>query len=137
MVSGVKIFSMVRALRLGKTSHAMKESTSKVANTETAPIGGLMAPCTVVSGERTRSVDLEFTNGLMVEDMRANGSKITWRAWATTFGAMAVSMKVNTEMTKSTASVFTPGRMAAATKATGTKVNSMALVPISCQKRTK
>ena len=63
---------------------------------------GMMVPCTKVSGSKTRLMAVEFTCGLMEENIRVTGKIITCTETVNTLGRTAVCMTANTKTIENT-----------------------------------
>ena len=96
-----------------------------VANMELEATNGMMGQCTLVTGERIKSLVSEYIHGLMVDVTRESGSIIIWKEWESTSGTMAECIKDSIKTIRSMALESTPGLIKDVMKDIGTRANSM------------
>ena len=89
--------------------HLMKDSTFSGRRMEEACSCGVMAHAIMETLSTTVLKELETTDGLMAESMRANGLGTRCMEQESLHGQMVVSMKANTRKTRSKAKALSFG----------------------------
>jgi len=94
--TGITIYNMGMAKKLGQTDRSMKENTTRALSKEKVSTNTWMAPSMKEIGIKTKYKVLEHILGLMVKSTQVNGKRITCMVKVSSAGLMADNTRVNT-----------------------------------------